>query len=197
MPGKVFQFVGGPHGTWRVAAATTPLGAPLEPVARLEVLGSVTASEPRGAVWRLRGVTSHERYLHRAERVELTAVQPMLARPESTQAAMIAIRKTEAWWALAQDERRRIFEERSHHIRTGLAYLPAIARRLHHCRDLGSEEPFDFLTWFEFAPRDAAAFDALVAALRGSEEWSYVEREVDLRLDRNSAGREERRDAKE
>lgn len=110
---------------------------------------------------------------------------------------MIAIRKTEAWWALAQDERRRIFEERSHHIRTGLAYLPAIARRLHHCRDLGSEEPFDFLTWFEFAPRDAAAFDALVAALRGSEEWSYVEREVDLRLDRNSAGREERRDAKE
>ena len=26
--------------------------------------------------------------------------------------------------------------------------LPAIARRLHHCRDLGESEPFDFLTLF-------------------------------------------------
>src|SRR2546428_7160638 len=33
------------------------------------------------------------------------------------------------------------------------SYLPAIARRLYHCRDLG--EPFDFLTWFEYAPADA------------------------------------------
>ena len=43
------------------------------------------------------------------------------------------------------------------HIATGLEYLPAVARRLHHGRDLG--EPFDFLTWFEFAPEHAAAFE--------------------------------------
>ena len=61
-------------------------------------------------------------------------------------------------------------------------YLPAIARRLHHCRDLGYAEPFDFLTWFEYAPSDAAAFDELVAALRASPEWTFVEREVDVRL---------------
>jgi len=48
---------------------------------------------------------------------------------------------------LTQDERREIFEERSRHIATGLEYLPAVARRLHHSRDLGG--PFDFLTWFE------------------------------------------------
>ena len=83
---------------------------------------------------------------------------------------------------MAQDERRAIFEDRSRHISTSLRYLPRIARRLHHGRDLGAE--FDFLTWFEYAPSDAAAFEELVGLLRASEEWSYVTREVDVRLRR-------------
>jgi hypothetical protein len=83
---------------------------------------------------------------------------------------------------LAQDQRRKIFEEQSRHIEIGLEYLPAVARRLYHCRDFG--EPFDFLTWFEYAPADAEAFEALVRKLRQSEEWRYVEREVDVRLTR-------------
>jgi hypothetical protein len=62
--------------------------------------------------------------------------------------------------------------------------LPAIARRLHHCRDLGPDEPFDFLTWFEYAPADAGAFEDLVGTLRDSPEWRYVDREVDIRLAR-------------
>jgi hypothetical protein len=62
-------------------------------------------------------------------------------------------------------------------------YLPAIARQLLHGRDLG--EPFDFLTWFEFAPGDAPAFDELLARLRATEEWSYVEREVEIRVSRD------------
>lgn len=49
------------------------------------------------------------------------------------------------------------------------------------CRDLG--EPFDFLTWFEFDPGDADAFEEL-GLLRGSEEWTYVDREVEIRLAR-------------
>ena len=57
-----------------------------------------------------------------------------------------------------------------------------MARRLHHCRDLGVSEPFDFLTLFDYAEADAAAFDDLLAALRATEEWQYVEREVDIRL---------------
>jgi chlorite dismutase len=100
----------------------------------------------------------------------------------ATRAALIPVKKSEAWWDLAQDERRRIFEDSSHHIGTGLEYLPAVARRLHHGRDLG--EPFDFLTWFEFAPEHAAAFEELVRRLRETEEWTYVEREIDLRLAR-------------
>jgi len=73
-----------------------------------------------------------------------------------------------------------VFEGQSQHTAIGLEYLPAIARQLYHCRDLG--EPFDFLTWFEYAPEHADAFEALVARLRGTREWSYVEREVDIRL---------------
>jgi hypothetical protein len=110
------------------------------------------------------------------------AKQPSLGRPEATCAALIPIRKTASWWSLAQDDRRRIFEERSNHVKTGLKYLPAVARRLHHCRDLGENEPFDFLTWFEYAPSDSGAFDELVTELRASAEWNYVEREVDIRL---------------
>jgi hypothetical protein len=52
-----------------------------------------------------------------------------------------------------------------------MRYLPAIARRLHHCRDLSENEPFDFLPWFEFTPAHAGEFDQLLVALRASEEW--------------------------
>ncbi|MCP5809994.1 chlorite dismutase family protein, partial [Klebsiella pneumoniae] len=89
----------------------------------------------------------------------------------ATRAALIPIRKTQAWWDLAQDERRAIFEERSRHIGIGLDYLPAVARRLHHARELG--EPFDFLTWFEYAPEHAGAFEDMVDKLRRTEEWRY------------------------
>ena len=41
--------------------------------------------------------------------------------------------------------------------------LPRVARRLHHGRDLG--EPFDFLTWCEYAPADAPGFEELVDGL--------------------------------
>jgi len=85
-------------------------------------------------------------------------------------------------WALTQDERRAIFEEKSKHNAIGLKYLPGVARRLHHCRDLSEAEPFDFLTLFDYAKDVAGAFDDLVAALRATEEWKYVEREVDIRL---------------
>lgn len=110
------------------------------------------------------------------------ARQPSLGRTHATCAALIPLRKSAAWWGLTQDERRLILEDRSAHIATGLRYLPAIARRLYHCRDLSEQEPFDFLTWFEFAPADAPAFDALLAALRATEEWTYVDREVEIRL---------------
>ena len=130
----------------------------------------------------MRGVTSYQRYTQRNELAALEAKQPQLGRPEATLAALIPITKSAAWWQLAQDERRELFEESSHHIETGLEYLPAVARELHHGRDL--DEPFDFLTWFEYAPQDAPAFEELLSRLRTTPEWGYVEREIDIRLTR-------------
>jgi hypothetical protein len=181
MINRLFCFVGGQAGAWRVLSAATIAGEPLAGAERLDIVGG-TAAPVRGASWLLRGITSNERYVTRAEKNDLSRNQPALGRPDATHAALIPIRKNAAWWALPQDERRRIFEEQSAHIGTGLRYLPAIARRLHHCRDLGGEEPFDFLTWFEFAPAHTALFDLLLRELRASPEWAYVDREIDIRV---------------
>jgi hypothetical protein len=178
---RLYAFLGGATGPWRVLSMTPVTGEALPAVARLSVVGE-PAPLVTGARWSLRGTTSNDRYVVATEKQQLAARQQGLGRVDATCAALIPIRKTDAWWALPQDERRRIFEERSGHTRIGLRYLPAIARRLHHCRDLGSAEPFDFLTWFEYAPEHADAFEALVAELRATAEWQYVDREIDIRL---------------
>ena len=183
---RLFSFVGGQAGAWHVTEMQSVAGEALARVERLDVVSGALSALPVGARWILRGLTSNERYVVGQERDQLATKQPGLGRPQATRAALIPIRKTAAWWGLPQDERRRIFEESSHHIERGLTVLPAIARRLHHCRDLGEDEPFDFLTWFEYAPSDAAAFEALVAQLRATEEWAYVDREIDVRLVRAS-----------
>ena len=175
-------FIGGTTGKWRVERISTLTGSALSPVPRLAVFDGGQSSLPEDSVWLLRGVTSYERYLHKLERSALVVQQAELGRLEATRAALIPIKKSTAWWELAQDERRAIFEERSHHVTIGLKYVARIARRLYHGYDLG--EPFDFLTWFEYAPEDAGAFEELVGSLRGTEEWTYVEREVDIRLAR-------------
>ena len=181
---RLFTFVGGNKGLWRITRMDTITGESLPSATRLEIISGPPPQESSAVNWNLRGITSNERYVVRHEKEQLVARQPELGRPEATRAALIPIRKTSAWWALPHDERRKIFEEQSHHINTGLQYLPAVARRLHHCRDLGEFEPFDFLTWFEYAPIHETSFDKLVAELRSSEEWNYVDREIDIRLSR-------------
>lgn len=172
-------FVAASSGPWLIERSVAVSGEGLAPAPRLAVSeGLATSAVDR--VWALRGTTSHARYATRGEVDLLSGRQQGLRRPEATCAALIPIRKSESWWGLAQDERRRIFEDRSRHIAIGAEYLPAVARRLHHSRELG--EPFDFLTWFEFAPQHAAAFDAMLIRLRASEEWRHVEREVEIRL---------------
>ena len=178
----VTAFVAGPVGTWSIERIACVSGPPLGSASHLSVIEGSLATAAANAAWVLRGVTSNERYVTRSEHEALAARQERLGRPESTRAALIPIRKTGAWWELSQDQRRRIFEETSHHLTIGLDYLPAIARTLYHARDLG--EPFDFLTWFEFAPEAARDFEQLVRRLRATEEWTYVERELDIRLAR-------------
>jgi len=176
----ITTFAGSDVGVWEVVRLEPVAGESLESIARLEVIEGIDRVD--GARWTLRGVPSYERYVTRVEQRNLIASSPPLGRPEATRAALIPIRKSSGWWDLPQDERREIFERRSHHIATGFKYLPAVARRLYHGRDLG--EPFDFLTWFEYAPGDEDRFEELVLTLRATPEWAYVEREVDIRLSR-------------
>jgi chlorite dismutase len=173
------HFTGSAAGQWKVLSMAALSGNKLESVSYLSIGSPSAPITPEGA-WTLTGYTSNIRYTEKAEQAQLNAIRPELGRPSATCAALIPIRKSSAWWDLAQDERRKIFEQRSHHISIGIQYLPAIARKLYHARDIG--EPFDFLTWFEFAPEHTDSFDHLLASLRASEEWSFVEREVEIRL---------------
>ncbi len=176
-------FQAGDAGAWHIERIDAVVGPLLPSAARLSVSSAYTpAPSATPITWTLRGTAGHQRYVERLEKEQLVAVQEALGRVGATNAALIPIRKSDAWWDLAQDERRTIFETRSHHIAASLKYLPAIARRLYHSRDLG--EPFDFLTWFEYGPEHAALFEELVVTLRATEEWKYVEREVDIRLRR-------------
>ena len=179
---RLFSFVGGDAGPWCVQRIECIAGETIPAVPAVSVIAGTAVPLVPAPSWLLRGITSNERYVEREEKTALVSKQEGLGREGSTQAALIPIRKNAAWWALTQDERRRVFEAQSRHIEIGLEYLPQVARRLHHCRDLGPNEPFDFLTWFEYAPSDSALFDELLQALRASPEWQYIDREVDIRL---------------
>jgi chlorite dismutase len=184
MSNRISVFTAADVGPWRILSIRAVTGETLPEARSLNVSAS-SAGIPSPVSWSLSGITSNERYVTRAEKARLVQRQEDLGRPEATRAVLIPIRKSESWWALTQDERRAILEEQSRHIAIGLDYLPAVARKLYHCRDISGQEPFDFLTWFEFAPKDESQFDDLLDALRRSEEWTYVEREVEVRLERN------------
>lgn len=147
------RFLAGGDGRWPIDRVVAVTGEDLPRAERLLIVhgdyDSFSNREP--VAWAITAFTSNERYVERAEWAILSASQEPLERPEATCAAMLPVRKSDAWWDLPQDERRTIREDRSHHIRIGLDYLPVIARRLYHCRDLG--EPFDYVTWFECARR--------------------------------------------
>lgn len=179
---RLFTFVAGTTGAWTVTTLKTVIGDPLPKTEKLDIINGSVSKLPDGAKWVLRGVTSNERYVTRDEKVQLVAKQAPLGRVEATHSALIPIRKNAKWWGLSQEERRAILEDRSNHLKIGLKYLPSIARRLHHCRDLGDREPFDFITLFDYAKADSTAFEDLVAELRATEEWKFVDREIDIRL---------------
>ena len=103
------QFVAGPSGLWKIERISEINGLGLPMAERLEVLeGSGTKLYDRGE-WVLRGMTSNTRYPNRTEVDALVSRQAGLMRSNATRAALIPIRKTAAWWEMAQDERRAVF----------------------------------------------------------------------------------------
>ena len=79
-------FAGGSGGEWRVESIAAVRGEGLPDAPHLAVIEG-PADTPATAAWVLRGVTSNERYVNRAEREHLLAKQPPLGRPEATRAA--------------------------------------------------------------------------------------------------------------
>lgn len=182
---RATTFIGGNEGEWAVVSQRTLLRRPIAAVSRVAMVSGNGPAAP-DAAWILRGVATNDRYTTRDEKTSLLERQAPIGRPEAKRAALILLKKTPEWWAMTQDERRVIFEEQSHHIAIGLRNLPSVARRLLHCRDLESEAPFDFLGFLDFAPADEPAFDEMLSELRATKEWSYMEREIDIRLARNT-----------
>lgn len=107
----------------------------------------------------------------------------IVGKHENSFAALIPKSKPEEWWLLIRDERRRIFEEKSYHIKISSNYLETIQRKLFHSRDIGKE--IDFLAWFEFEPKNKNVFDDLLGYLRQTEERKYVTREIYIRVIRD------------
>lgn len=178
-------FLGGASGAMSVVSHTTLSGPPIARVAAVEMVGGIIENPPPGTAWALHGVSSNARYTTEAEQLELGGRQARIGRPEATAAALILLRKRAEWWSLSQSERRDILEEQSHHIAIGMEYLPAIARRLLHCRDLDREAPFDFIGFLDYAPENEAEFDEMLSRLRATREWSFMDREIDIRLTRS------------
>jgi hypothetical protein len=84
---------------------------------------SSTVIQPEKGIWTLKGIVSNLRYTEKADKDKLVAIQEDLGRSAATHAAFISIRKSEAWWNLAQDERRKILENTSKHTQRGLNML--------------------------------------------------------------------------
>src|SRR5262245_44174574 len=93
-------FVGGQNGPWKVESQKVLAGLSLPAAKRLAVYEG-GGPEPEG-LWTLRGFTSNSRYTGKDEKAALDKVQPPLNRPEATCAALIPIKKSQAWWDMGQ-----------------------------------------------------------------------------------------------
>lgn len=130
------------------------------------------------------GTIQHLHYTTAEQRRELLSQSRQAPPPgEDTMAVVIPIRKSKAWWDLAQDERQAHFRKGDRHTTIGLGYVDRIFRTLFHSRYLGAPSPYDFITYFEFERRYAGAFQELCAELRNpakNPEWAYVDLEFEI-----------------
>ncbi len=163
-------------------------GIPAQPgwnLIRFETENVLPVPNPAAVV--LKGAARHLQYTDSALRAELQqkSAPEYPASPE-TLAVLIPIRKSAAWWSLAQDERQKYFEKKAgerNHTGVGLDYAGRIFRRLYHSRYLENEGSYDFLTYFEFRQEDRPLFQSLLSELRNAElnpEWQFVDFELEI-----------------
>lgn len=98
-----YHFTAGPTGTWRITSINAVQGSGLESAAALDITELSSTSPLPEPVWMLRGMVSNVRYATRPELTDMRAKQEGLGRPNARRAALIPIKKSAAWWDLAQD----------------------------------------------------------------------------------------------
>lgn len=118
-----FAFIGGETGKWLVTLVRPVRGEGLDLVARVDVVPAGDPALAPPANWRIEGQISNLRYATRAELTVLRSRQELLGRVHALHAAMIPLKKSAAWWDLAQDERRALFEDTSQHTAIGMRYF--------------------------------------------------------------------------
>lgn len=159
---------------------------PGSPLVRVETAAKLVA--PAGAKTPsllLQGVPQHLEYMSRTQRDKLSS-RPEFMPSKDTVAVIIPIRKSDAWWALAHDERSIHFQQREGkkgHTAIGADYVDRIHRKLYHTRYAVETRDHDFITYFEFERRHTDDFKRLLTALRDTEqnpEWKYVDREYEI-----------------
>jgi hypothetical protein len=180
---EFYNYVGGSSGAWEVTAFSALRGEPLATVTHVDIVNGRLDRIPAGASWILSGLVRNTRYVTREELVPPGKRRFAAHSPSPTCAALIPIRRSAAWWDLDVEARRELQHPQSQRAPFGLQYLQYLSAMIHrwqHRRDLSDQ--LDNVTWFEYEPRDATAFDDLLADWRASEEWTYIDRECDIRL---------------
>ncbi len=163
-----------------VRGALPPEVAPGQRLWRVEAAGRLPVPDAPFI-----GATTHAVYTDAATRADLAQISAGESGPT---AVLIPIRKTAGWWALAPEQRQAyVMEGAPHrHLAIGRRYAARIYRRLYQSRYLPGSD-WDFLTYFEFPPQEAAAFSDLLAELRDLDEnpeWAFVDRETEIWMSR-------------
>lgn len=174
-----YNYVGGASGAWEVTALSTRRGEPLAPVTHVDITHGDVDPVPAGIVWVMSGLVRSTRYVTREEFTRTDTQRPGVDAVGQPCAALIAIRRSPDWWQLGSGARREIQQAQLRRTRE-LGFLSTFFRRWQRRVDLS--EQFDCVLWFEYEPRDVAAFDELLAEWRASEDWKYLDRECDIRL---------------
>lgn len=179
MDQRLFTFVAGSCGTWKIDKMESVVGPKLPAATHLEVCAG--ALERDGSEhWALSGVGAGEGYLGLIG--SRAPFEEMSLHPRRSQAAFLAVRKSADWWALTPRDRERVLEEQGMYVRNHVAGLSRLSIQLCNCRGLPSNEPFDCLTWFEYDASHALAVNDLIESLRHTRERDFVVWEVELRL---------------
>jgi hypothetical protein len=79
MSTRLFTFVGGSTGSWRVRSRRAFIGEALPSVAFVDVINGLAGTPSGGSS--LSGVTSNDRYVVRSEKQALVSTQQGLSRP--------------------------------------------------------------------------------------------------------------------